>query len=151
MPSQFVQALVLGGAIAAAQPPQPTTLGDPQLDYLLHCGGCHGPAGQGAPKQGIPRLAGEVAKLLHVPSGRLYIMQVPGVSNNSLDNAKTAELLNWLVAHFDAADMPADFVPFTEEELATYRQQGGGAVLERRAGVAAALKDEGIILGSYDP
>jgi len=42
---------------------------DEAFDYVMHCRGCHGPEGQGAPG-GAPDLRGTVGRFLKVPGGR---------------------------------------------------------------------------------
>lgn len=125
------------------------SVGTPQLDYLLHCSGCHGASGAGVPERGIPRLAGEVGKLLHVPDGRAYLIQVPGVANANLSDAELARLLNWLPGRFDPAHAPAEAAPFTAEEVARLRASRRGDVLAQREKAAVQLRALGLDLDSY--
>ena len=106
--------------------------GDPGSDYMLHCQGCHGPSGAGVPGN-VPSFRGEVAKFL---AGRGW----PGVSGESpgdvsvgASDARTAQLLNWLVREFDAEHVPAGFVPYSEAEVARLRRPALTDVSERRA------------------
>jgi mono/diheme cytochrome c family protein len=94
---------------------------DPQVDYMLHCQGCHGPAGAGVAGQ-VPSFRGEVAKFVTVEGGREYLLRVPGTSQSELDDARTAELINWLLREFDEAHVPANFIAFTEAEVAAVRR-----------------------------
>jgi hypothetical protein len=57
-----------------------------------------------------------------VTGGREFLMRVPGVSLSVLDDAELAELLNWMLYRFSTEDMPADFEPYTAEEVASYRR-----------------------------
>jgi len=96
-------------------------LADPHADYMLHCQGCHGPSGAGAPGA-VPSFRGQVAKFLRVAGGREYLIRVPGVSQSELTDARVAEVLNWIVSEFDGGDRPADSPPFTADEVGRYRR-----------------------------
>ncbi len=63
-----------------------------------------------------------MARFLAVPEGRAYLGRVPGVSQAALDDDATAALLTWLVRHFDAAHVPADFQPYTGAEIGPLRR-----------------------------
>lgn len=139
-------ALALILALLCAAPAAARSMGSPQLDYVLHCAGCHGLDGMGVPAKGVPRLAGNAGKLLHVPDGRAFIVQAPGVTNASLDNAELARLLNWLLPRMDAEHLPADVQPYTAVEVAALRGARRSEYLARRARLAAALEDRGIHL-----
>lgn len=88
------------------------------FDYVMHCRGCHGPDGQGAPG-GAPDLRGGLGRFLAVAGGREYLMRVPGTSQSELDDARTAALLNWMVRELDPGTV---FVPFTAAEVAAHRR-----------------------------
>jgi hypothetical protein len=103
-------ALVVAAPVAA----------DPHADYMLHCQGCHGPDGSGAPGA-VPSFRGQVGKFLQVGGGREYLIRVPGVSQSELDDARTAEVLNWILREFGAVDRSA-VVPFTAAEVALHRR-----------------------------
>jgi mono/diheme cytochrome c family protein len=94
---------------------------DPRLDYILHCQGCHGPDGAGAPGA-APTFRGQVGKFLTVPGGREYLIRVPGTAQSELDDARTAALLNWLLREFSREQVPADFVPYDGAEVARHRR-----------------------------
>ena len=89
-------------------------------NWTLNCQGCHRPDGTGSAAT-APSLAGTVSKFLTVPGGREYLGRVPGVATSPLSNADLAELMNWMFWRFDRVHMPADFVPFTADELAQLR------------------------------
>lgn len=95
--------------------------GDPALDYALQCRGCHLADGSGAPHAGVPDMRGFVGKFTRIEGGRAYLVQVPGVANAPLDDAATASLLNWLLGEFSARELPAEFAPYTPEEVAAHR------------------------------
>jgi hypothetical protein len=90
--------------------------------WVLNCQGCHRPDGTGSDAT-APSIAGTVARFLHAPGGREYLGRVPGVATSPLADADLAELLNWMLWRFDAAHIPADFHPYTPEELGRLRQQ----------------------------
>lgn len=93
-----------------------------RIDYQLKCQGCHRPNGDG---NGFttPPLNNEVARFLHVAGGREFLVQVPGVAMVDLNDARLAELMNWTLYRFDAGHIPADFKPFTAEEIAELRRK----------------------------
>lgn len=93
---------------------------DPRIDYILNCQGCHGPDGTGAPGA-APSFRDHVAKFLSVPGGREYLVRVPGVTQSELDDARTAAVLNWLVREFSPQQLPSNFTPYNEAEVAKYR------------------------------
>lgn len=111
-------ALVAGAIVAGAAPLQ----ADPAGDYMLHCRGCHGADGRGAPPD-VPDLRGELAQLVLRPGGREFVMRVPGVTQTELDPGRTAALLNWMVVAFGPLPADSGFVPFTAAEVARFRSQ----------------------------
>jgi hypothetical protein len=96
-------------------------LADPHKDYMLHCQGCHGPDGSGAPGA-VPSFRGQVAQFLRVEGGREYLIRVPGVSQSELSDARVAAVLDWIVSEFDPANRPADAAAFTSAEVAGRRR-----------------------------
>lgn len=89
-------------------------------NWMLSCQGCHRADATGTP-QTTPTMAGFVAKFLHVPGGREYLVQVPGVATAALSDADLAEVVNWSLVRFDAANVPADFRPYTPAEIGRLR------------------------------
>lgn len=123
--------VALGAAaagIAAAQSPPgdaPAGVANPQRawqNWTLNCQGCHRPDGTGSAGT-APSLAGTVSKFLTVPGGREYLGRVPGVATSALPSSDLAELMNWMFWRFDKEHMPADFLPFTAEEIGRLRTQ----------------------------
>lgn len=114
---------------------------DPATDYMLQCQGCHLADGSGMPGS-VPALTG-VARLLAAPGGRAYLVRVPGAAQSPLDDARLARLLTWLLHRFDAEDLPADFTPYTEEEVASVRRPPLTDVADERARLLAWLAREG--------
>ena len=89
-------------------------------NWTLNCQGCHRPDGSGSAGT-APSLAGTVSQFLGVPGGREYLGRVPGVATSPLGNADLAELLNWMFRRFDPQHLPADFQPFTAQEIGLLR------------------------------
>ena len=87
---------------------------------MLHCQGCHLPGGVGHPGR-VPRLAGNVAKFVHVEGGREYLVQVPGSAQSTLTDAELAAVLNWLIPTFDPNHTPDSFQAYTATEVSAYR------------------------------
>jgi len=111
--------------------------GDPALDYVLHCQGCHQAGGTGLPGA-VPQIKDSIARIAAAPGGREYIQRVPGVAQSQLDDRAVAALLNWLIAYFDSAHVPPDFAPFTADEVGKLRRQPLVHASEVRAAVVAA-------------
>ena len=109
-------ALVFGLAAADAGTAAPA-----QFNYILHCQGCHLADGQATPGK-IPPLVG-AGRFLSVEGGREFLVRVPGVSLSIIPDDELAELMNWMLYRFSAEDMPADFEPYTAEEVGRYRQE----------------------------
>jgi mono/diheme cytochrome c family protein len=141
--------LLLASLLVASAPAAAASMGEPRLDYVLNCAGCHGLAGMGVPDKGVPRLKGAVGKLLHVPDGRAFIAQAPGVANSALKDDELARLLNWLLPEMDAANLPAGSEPYTAEEVTALRRARRGEYLARRAALVEALAAKGIVLDDY--
>lgn len=89
--------------------------------YMLQCQGCHRPDGTGTLAT-APPMTGMVARFLAVPGGREYLGRVPGVATAVLTDAQLAELLNWTLYRFDAANVPATFQPYTATEIGALRR-----------------------------
>ena len=109
-------------------------LSQPQINYILHCQGCHLPDGAGTPGK-VPALRGEVGRFLHVQGGREFLIQVPGTAQSALTDAEVAAVLNWILQNFSKDVLPADFEPYSEEEISRYRHQPLADVSAVRAGL----------------
>lgn len=94
---------------------------DPAFLYELHCSGCHQRDGSGR-GEFVPAMAGEAAVFLNRPGGREFLIRVPGVSQSQLTDQQVAEVMNWLLPHFDPGNMPANFAPYTEAEVHNLRK-----------------------------
>jgi mono/diheme cytochrome c family protein len=104
-----------------------------EADYMLNCQGCHLPEGQGFPDRQVPDLRHQMARFLNVPGGREFLVQVPGSAQTALNDADLARLLNWMLLRFSAAQMPADFQPYTAAEVGPLRKQPLARVSEVRS------------------
>lgn len=127
-----VLALALAGAADAS----------PGQDYMLYCMGCHGSEARGVPGK-IPPLAGSLARFMHTPEGRDYVLRVPGAANSALSDAQLAAVLNWLAMRYPAAQQPEP-APFTAEEVAHARRTPLANVQERRREVIRNLAASGV-------
>jgi len=87
--------------------------------YLLNCWGCHGSRGEGIKNTAPPLIA--LGDFLKASGGRSYIIQVPGVSQSSLDDAQVAEVMNWVLANMSKGHLPDAFSPYTAGEVHRYR------------------------------
>lgn len=112
-------------------------------NWILSCQGCHRADATGTP-QTTPTMAGVVAQFLHVPGGREYLAQVPGVATAALSDDALAEVLNWSLVRFDPAHVPDDFRPYTPAEVGRLRQRPlRTEAATVRAGMAARFAPSG--------
>ena len=111
----------LAVALAASSLARVAAAYGPETNYALHCQGCHLADGTGMPGKIPPLANGALAPFLRVPGGREFLARVPGVANAPLGDAELARLLDWTIDHFAAADRPADFAPYTAEEIGRLR------------------------------
>ncbi|MGY0196783.1 c-type cytochrome [Leptothrix sp. BB-4] len=152
-------ALTLAGpTIAASVPPRPLALANGiRFDgpatapvqgarnlFVVHCAGCHGMDGSGHPDQGVPDMRGAVGLFQHLPEGRGFLVQVPGVNNAGLSDAQIAAVTTWLVGQFSATTTPPGWRPYTAEEVARWRSQRPVDVAARRADIIQRLKAQGL-------
>lgn len=117
-------------------------LSSPQINYILHCQGCHLADGAGTAEK-VPALRNEVGRFLQVPGGREFLIQVPGTSQSALTDAEVAAVLNWILENFSSEQLPADFTPYTAEEIPRYRRQPLANVGVVRAGLMAEIANSG--------
>ena len=92
-----------------------------RADYVLQCAGCHRVDGRGSTRHGIPDFRDSVGHFTRLPAGREYLIRVPGAAQSQLSDADLAAVLNWVLASFSAAQLPADFQPYTQAEVAARR------------------------------
>ena len=125
--------LLAGGAAAAGQ-----GQGDPRLDYILQCQGCH--LADGSASRDVPALKDRIGRFIEVPGGRAYLVQVPGVAQAPLSDAALARLLNWLLLRFSAEELPEPFVPYTASEVSRHRRGPPLDVVATRRALLAEIQ-----------
>jgi len=86
--------------------------------YLLNCWGCHGSHGEGIHGTAPPLIG--LGDFLKVSGGRAYIVEIPGVSMSSLNDAQIALVMNWVLQNFSKTDLH-DFAPYTADQIHRYR------------------------------
>ena len=128
------------GAAAAAEP---------AYNYMLRCVGCHTSAGVSPPLGRIPGLKDTVGHFARAPEGRRYLANVPGIVSAQLSPAETAALLNWLIETYGGASVPADYRPFTAEEVKALRSPAPDDVMRLRAAARARLAEQGYHIDAY--
>jgi hypothetical protein len=109
-----------------------TARADPQISYLLYCGGCHLQDGTGTPPE-VPSLHDDLGRIVQLKGGREYIVRVPGASQAPVSNRELAEILNWILHTFNAATITPGFSPLTESEVAASRDNVLADPLKYRA------------------
>jgi mono/diheme cytochrome c family protein len=121
IPGRIAIAVLLGSAAALATADDK---GDRRaaVDYMLHCSGCHGMDGSGAPARGIPDFREQVGHFQRLPEGRAFLLQVPGLLNAGLPDDRRAAVTSWLVRRFAGPSLPPDFQPYTAAEAREYRE-----------------------------
>jgi len=136
--------------VPSASPNSPDTLRQAaRADYVLQCAGCHRVDGRGSTPHGIPDFRNSVGAFVHLPEGREYLVRVPGAAYSQLSNAELASVLNWVLHTFSAAQLPANFQPYTEAEVAMARPRRYPDVVPVRHGLALELSKKGFTLSDY--
>jgi hypothetical protein len=122
---------------------------DPRTNFILRCSGCHGLEGTGVPNAGIPAFADVVGVFAADADGRTYLVHVPGVVGSSLTNAAIAGVMNYVMERWAGRSLPADFVPFTAEEVAARRAIPVTSVVDLRREIVARLAADGQTAAPY--
>ncbi len=120
-----------------------------RADYVLQCAGCHRVDGRGSTPHGIPDFRNSVGAFVHLPAGREYLVRVPGAAYSQLNNAELAAVLNWVLQTFSPKQLPADFQPYTEGEVAAARPRRYADVVPVRHELAQELARQGFTLSDY--
>ncbi len=118
---------------------------DARVNYMLGCMGCHLADGAGTAAR-VPPLKDHVALFLGVPGGREFLIRVPGASQSLLSDAELADVLNYIVTEFSADQLPADFVPYSESEVARWRHERLLDVAAERRRLLQASPADGVLL-----
>ncbi len=92
-----------------------------QQNWMLNCRGCHGATGS-TQALATPGIVDNVARFLSAAGGREYLVRVPGVATAPLNDEGLAELINWMLWSYDAANVPAGFRPYSTSEVSTLRR-----------------------------
>lgn len=118
------------------------------VNYQLQCAGCHLGDGSGSPANDTPKMKGFVGNFLKVPGGREFLVRVPGMAQSALNNAQLADLLNWLMREDGMAgkSMPAQYQPYTTEEVTTLRHETMLNLPGTRAELIKAMRAQGIVI-----
>ncbi|WP_018718263.1 hypothetical protein [Arhodomonas aquaeolei] len=115
----------------------------PRGDYMLECAGCHLQDGAGmAPT--VPDMRGVIGRMVQLPEGRAYLGRVPGAALSPLDDADLAAVMNWSLKAFAPQTLPADFEPYTAEEVARLRADPVQQPARERRELLEALDEAGI-------
>jgi hypothetical protein len=122
-----------------------------EVNYMLHCQGCHLPEGEGFAGK-VPRIKDFAGFFLHSGEGRDFLIRVPGVAQSALSDEEVAELMNWLLRSYSADQLPYNYLPFTAAEVRKLRadperdpKAARTAILDRIADAEPALRE--IIVG----
>ena len=113
----------------------------PHVNYMLECQGCHLADGTGAEPE-VPSLVGRIGRYLSVDGGREYLIQVPGVSQAALSDRELARVLNWILQTFSADTVPANFEPYTAEEVGRFRPNAPVDIIGARDDLLSALGED---------
>lgn len=114
--------------------------GAARQNYMLNCQGCHLPDGSGSAGS-VPKMNDFVGYFLHVPGGREFIVQVPGVTSAPLSDQDLAEVMNWLLLSFSGAQLPQPFEPYSAAEISRLRQEPLLDVHQRRRELLALIRN----------
>ncbi|RDD60532.1 cytochrome c [Ferruginivarius sediminum] len=148
-----------------------------QAAFEAKCAACHRPNGQGAPGL-YPALLDRLGGYVELEEGRDYLVQlvsygmygkvkIDGVGYNGImpafaswPDGKVADVLNYILDTFNADTLPADFEPFTAEEVAKrqepkrtpreVRTQARAALLKALEGKQSAAAHVPVIKGAVD-
>lgn len=88
---------------------------------------------------GVPVLKNQLGAFLQVPGGRAYLVQVPGAATSALDDARLADVLNWMLLRFAGISLPVPFNPYKAEEVARLRREPLNEVAPVREQLLARL------------
>jgi mono/diheme cytochrome c family protein len=95
-------------------------LSKPATTYAANCAGCHGDSGRSVGE--IPTLINRIGYFARIPDGRAYLVQVPNVAMSAVRDEDLAEMLNWLLKTYSAAQLPSDFRAYTGAEVTELRK-----------------------------
>ncbi|SDO13053.1 cytochrome C [Pseudomonas jinjuensis] len=118
------------------------------VNYQLQCAGCHLGDGEGSAANDTPRMKDFVGNFLKVDGGRQFLVRVPGMSQSALNDAQLADLINWIMREDGMAgkSMPANYQPYTEQEVAAIREDAMLNLPATRAGLISQMRAKGIAI-----
>jgi mono/diheme cytochrome c family protein len=88
--------------------------------YAANCSGCHGQSGRSVGE--IPTLVDRIGYFARIPEGRAYLVQVPNVAMSAIRDEDLADMLNWLLETYSAAQLPRDFRAYSGAEVSELRK-----------------------------
>lgn len=113
-PSKSLLALALALAASGA------LARDAATNFILHCQGCHTASGAGLEGK-VPDMRATLVPMAMMPSGRRYLIQVPGVAQSNLSDMEIASVLNWMLRNLAAQKDIAEVELFTQDEVTKFR------------------------------
>ncbi len=138
------QNMVLGRMVVPrADAPSIASTSHPRSDFVLHCAGCHGVNGAGAPASYVPDLR-RLGDFLRIEGGREFVIRVPGVMGSGLNDAQVAAVTNWLLNTMARASLPEGHQPFSPAEVALARSQPLTDVVAERRRLLEKARAQGI-------
>lgn len=140
------QNMVLGRIVVPrADAPSVAVTTSPRSHYVLHCAGCHGVSGAGAPDKYVPDLR-RLGQFLRVEGGRQFIISVPGVMGSGLDDQQVTEVANWLLATMARDSVPAGHQPYTVAEVTQARARPMADVAAVRRQLLNTARAQGLAI-----
>ena len=118
-----------------------------QVNYMLHCQGCHLPGAEGSAGR-VPPMNDFIGYFLHSQAGREFLIRVPGVAHAALTDAEVSELMNWLVQRFSREQLPTEFIPFTVAEVNELRRDVEQSLNNARSLILANIAADNPALAS---
>jgi len=113
-------------------------------DYARECQGCHRADGV-TEESVVPPLRNFVGYFTHTSDGRAYLIRVPGVAQAALDDARLANLVNWMLQTYSPDELVGDFVPYSAVEVGALRGDMLLEVSRAREEQLAELRRERVI------
>ncbi len=141
-PVMLISILLAGASVAPAL--AENAAGSARANYVLHCSGCHGMQGLGTEEGGIPAFPDSVGHIVGTDIGRTYVMHVPGVVANSMNDAQIAGVMNFILDQWSDGGSH-----FTAEEVTRRRAEPIGDVVAYRRKVVDDLRKSGIEIATY--
>lgn len=92
-----------------------------KFNYQMLCMGCHTMAGVG--NGHVPKMKGFIGNFLKFQEGREYLVRVPGSANSTLNDARLAEVLNWMILNYAESSLPEKMQHYTADEVSSLRSR----------------------------